>query len=141
MSGSWLSALAIITRRFIPPDKCIMIVLRLSHSDRRLSSSSILAFARLAEQPAPEAHGPPHRLECVRRQLLRDQADAGPRVADNRVCQFLPSTSTSPSVGGDDAADDVDHRRLAGAIGTEKRENLAFADVEIDRLQRLDPVA
>ena len=46
MSGSWLSALAIITRRFMPPDRCIMIVLRLSHSDRRFSRSSVKASLR-----------------------------------------------------------------------------------------------
>src|SRR5207248_2423872 len=46
MSGSWESALAIITRRFIPPERCIMIVLRLSHSDRRFSSSSIFFSSR-----------------------------------------------------------------------------------------------
>src|SRR5208283_233243 len=36
----------------------------------------------------------------------------------------------------DDAADDVDQRRLAGAVGAEQGENLAAADLEIDGLER-----
>ncbi len=46
MSGSWLNALAIITRRFIPPDSSIILELRLSHSDIRRSSCSIIAGSR-----------------------------------------------------------------------------------------------
>src|SRR5262245_37439059 len=38
----------------------------------------------------------------------------------------------------DDAADNVDQRLLAGAVGPEQRENLAPIDVEVDRLQRVD---
>jgi hypothetical protein len=41
----------------------------------------------------------------------------------------------------DDAADDVDQRGLAGAIGTEQREDLAAADLEADVLEGLKPVA
>src|SRR5206468_1701862 len=33
---------------------------------------------------------------------------------------------------------DADQRRLAGAVGAEQRQNLAAADVEIDRFQRID---
>ena len=83
MSGSWLSALAIITRRFIPPDSCIMIVLRLSHSDRRLSSSSIFAGSRgLPNSPREKPTVFHTRLEGVGRQLLRHQADALAGVAE-----------------------------------------------------------
>ena len=71
MSGSWESALAIITRRFIPPERCIMIVLRLSHSDRRFSRSSILAGSRgLTEQPAEKATVRARGLEGIGRKLL-----------------------------------------------------------------------
>src|SRR5215469_4654560 len=38
----------------------------------------------------------------------------------------------------DDAADDADQGRLAGAIRAEQRENLAVADVEIDVFKRLE---
>src|SRR6516162_2781040 len=38
----------------------------------------------------------------------------------------------------DDAADDADQSRLAGAIRAEQRENLAVADVEVDVFKRLE---
>jgi hypothetical protein len=37
----------------------------------------------------------------------------------------------------DDAADDADQRRLAGAVRAEQRENLAVRDFQADILQRL----
>jgi hypothetical protein len=37
----------------------------------------------------------------------------------------------------DDAADDVDQRRLACTIGAEQREDFTFLNLEIDVLQRL----
>jgi hypothetical protein len=37
----------------------------------------------------------------------------------------------------DDAADDVDQRGLAGAVGPEQREDLAALDLEVDAFQRL----
>ena len=49
-----------------------------------------------------------------------------------------PSAVTVPEVGVDDAADDVDQRRLAGAVRPEQREDLAAADLEIDVLERLE---
>ena len=46
MSGSWDSALAIITRRFIPPDSVMIRLPRRSHSARSRSSFSISAGLR-----------------------------------------------------------------------------------------------
>jgi hypothetical protein len=46
--------------------------------------------------------------------------------------------STHPALGRvDDAADDADQRRLARAIGSQQREDLAAADLEVDTLQGL----
>src|SRR5215218_8828535 len=90
ISGSWLSALAIITRRFIPPDRKRISVLRLSHSDRRLSRSSVKAASRVAVILLPVLAVDQHFTARWR----------------------------------DDPADDVDQGRLAGAVGTEQRENL-----------------
>src|SRR5690606_31277574 len=39
----------------------------------------------------------------------------------------------------DDAADDADERGLAGSVRSQEREDLALADLEIDRLQSLKP--
>ena len=50
--GSWLSALAIITRRFMPPDSVMMRASRLSHSDSCFSrSSSSAGFGGLPNRP------------------------------------------------------------------------------------------
>src|SRR5205823_1710316 len=38
----------------------------------------------------------------------------------------------------DDAADDADQRRLAGAVGPKQREDLALSDLQADVLQRLE---
>ena len=52
MSGSWLRAFAIITRRFIPPDRVIILASRLSHSDRSFSTPSMKAgFGALPNRP------------------------------------------------------------------------------------------
>ena len=52
MSGSWLRALAIITRRFIPPDRVMILASRLSHSDRSFRICSIRAgFPGLPNRP------------------------------------------------------------------------------------------
>ena len=56
MSGSWASALAIITRRFIPPDNSRISDFRLSHSVRRRRISSTFLFA-LANVPMLLRHG------------------------------------------------------------------------------------
>ena len=49
-----------------------------------------------------------------------------------------PSTVTRARAGVDDAADDADQRRLAGAVGAEQREDLAAPDLEVDVLERLE---
>ena len=56
MRGSWLSALAIITRRFMPPDSVMMRASRLSHSDSwRSSASSSGGFGGLPNRPRLKA--------------------------------------------------------------------------------------
>ena len=54
--GSCDSALAIITRRFMPPDSVMILESFLSHSDSSLQHLlDVAGIARLAEQPAAEA--------------------------------------------------------------------------------------
>ena len=78
MVGSCDSALAIITRRFMPPESVMIFASFLSHSDRSRSTFSMTAgFARLAEQAAAERQRVPHRLEHVGGEFLRHQADPG----------------------------------------------------------------
>ena len=52
MSGSWLRALAIITRRFIPPDRVMILSLRFSHRDSSRSTFSMWpGFGALPNRP------------------------------------------------------------------------------------------
>jgi hypothetical protein len=81
MRGSCDSALAISTRRFMPPDSVMILLSFLSHSDSRAAPSRCARVGRLAEQAAAEADRGPHRLEGVGRQLLRHQADQRARGA------------------------------------------------------------
>jgi hypothetical protein len=70
--------LAIITRRFMPPDRVMILLLRLSHSERsRRICSSLAGSGWLAEQAATETQGGQHRLEGIGVQFLRHQADCG----------------------------------------------------------------
>src|SRR4051812_41709672 len=91
----------------------------------------------LAEQPAAETDRGPHRFERVRSQLLGHEADlgaGGPVVGDDVV-----SVGENAAFGRvHDAADDVDQRRLAGAVGAEQRKNLAPTDVQVDGPESLE---
>jgi hypothetical protein len=92
-------------------------------------------IAALAEQAAAETDCPPDALESVRRQFLRHEADQRPRgaiVFDDIMTLGEHASRARP----DDAADDADQRRLAGAIGAEQSEYLAATDVERDVAQR-----
>jgi hypothetical protein len=96
----------------------------------------VIGIAGLAEQAAAEGHGPPNGLEGVGRQLLRHEADhraGGAVVPDDVVAVDRHGAGT----GIDDAADDADQRRLAGAVRAEQAENLALADLQVDIFKRL----
>ena len=83
--GSCDSALAIITRRFMPPESD-MIVEFLAVPQRQVAQHllEIAVVARLAEQAAAELDRRPHRLEGVGGQLLRHQADDRSAVRASR---------------------------------------------------------
>src|SRR5471030_1621614 len=85
--------------------------------------------ARLAEQAAAEVNGGPYAFEGVGSQLLRYQADLGPRGAI--VGNDVVSVGQDGAAGRiDDPANDVDERRLACAVRAEEGEDLAAADFE-----------
>ena len=50
---------------------------------------------------------------------------------------LTPSTSTCAAAGLAEALEDLDRRRLAGAVGAEEGEDLAAADLEVDAADRL----
>src|SRR5688500_894649 len=71
-------------------------------------------------------------------QLLRHQADLAARGAI--IGLDVVAVDGDRAAGrGDDAADDADHRRLAGAVGAQQCEDLAVLDFEVERLERLQP--
>ena len=135
--GSCESALAIMTRRFMPPDSVMIWLSFLSQSDRSFSTFSMKAgFGFLPNSKPAETHRRPHRLERVGVQFLRHQPDQRTRRA---IVLDEMMASDQHRTGGriDDAADDVDQRGLAGAVRPEQREDFPARDVEIDALQRM----
>src|SRR5690606_18156648 len=73
---------------------------------------------RLAEQPPAEAYGAPNGFEGIGMQLLRHEAyqiTGGAEVVDD-----VMAADGDPALARvDDATNDADQRRLAGAIRTE----------------------
>ena len=138
MRGSWESALAIITRRFMPPDSVMILASFLSHSDRSFSIFSIWAgFLGLPNRPRLKRTV----AQTVSKASVVSSCGTSPiseRAARKSVTMSCPSASTCAFARLDDAADDVDQRRLAGAVRTEQRENLAVPDLEVDALERLE---
>ena len=85
----------------------------------------------LAEQTAAERNSVPDRLEGVGMQFLGHQADQLPGLAvlDDIV---MPAHQNLAGARRDDAADDIDKRRLARAVRPEQGKNLTSLDVEVD---------
>ena len=77
------------TRRFIPPERVIILLSFLSHSDRDFSHRlDVAGVGGLAEQAAAETDGVPDRLERLGGHLLGHQADHGagrPIIGDDVV--------------------------------------------------------
>ena len=137
ISGSWLERLgdhhpALHAARQLHHPRLALVPQRQAAED----VLDRLSVPGLAEQAAREGDRAPDRLERIGGQLLRDQPDPAPRVA-KILLPVLAVDQHLAAARSDDPADDVDHRRLAGAVRAEQRENLALADVEVDRLERL----
>ena len=60
------------------------------------------------------------------------------RRADPAWAGSRPRTLTSPEVPGPEALQDLERRRLPGAVRAEQREHLADLDREADALDGLD---
>ena len=89
----------------------------------------------LAEEAAAELDRRPHALEEIDGQFLRHEPDEGSRGAE--VTDDVVTRRGDRARGRrDDAADDADQRRLAGAVGAEQGENFALADLKAHILQR-----
>ena len=85
------------------------------------------------EQPAAVADRVQDGRENIERDLLRHQADDPPGGAI--VAHDVMAVDENPARSHRHrAADDADQRRLAGAVRAEEGENLAFGDLEVDRV-------
>ncbi len=93
---------------------------------------------RKTEQAAAESQRVDDRLECVSRKFLRHQPDDGSRLAELRNV-VMPVDENGAVRRVDNAADDVDQRGFASAVGAEQTEDLTLVNFEVDRLQRLEP--
>src|SRR5678815_1357346 len=71
----------------------------------------------------------------VEQDLLRDDADGALRVARMLVDVKAPDARLAATLH-DEAGEDVDQRRLAGAVRAEQAEDLAARNVEADAVQR-----
>ncbi len=119
----------------MPPERVISRLSRLSQRESARRIRSIWPGIRLQpEQAAGEADRIQHRLEGVGGQFLRHEPDGPARgavVAGDVVAVDQHRAGTRR----DDAADDVDQRRLAGPVRAEQREDLATLDGEVDVTQ------
>ncbi len=107
-------------------------------------------YERLTARENVAYFGALHGLgrQALRRRVdaLLEQLDMG-EFADRRVggvskVALHTGAEYQRLAGGrvDQRGDDADQRRLAGAVGTEQREEIALLDVQRDALQRLDAV-
>src|SRR4029078_5892472 len=82
-------------------------------------------------------HRAPDGIEGVGGQFLRYQADQRARRTIG-ADDVVTGGGAAARAGLDDVADDADQRRLARAVGTQQREDLAAAYLEVDVLERLE---
>ena len=107
--------------------------------------------ARAPWRASPPSRSPPKRVRGAwpmkmfsatvssgkQQQLLEDRGDAAALgVVRVREAHDLAVQADGAGVGLVDAGDDLDQRRLAGAVLAEQRMHLAGADVEADPVQR-----
>ena len=137
ISGSCASALAISTRRFMPPESVMIRSWRLSQSERSRSTFSRCAGfgarpkrPRLKHTVAQTVSNVSVVSSCGTRPIF----ERGRAVVAHDVVAVGEHRAARRR---HDPADDADQRGLAGAVGAEQGEDLALADLEVDVLQRL----
>ena len=109
-----------------------------------------MSVARFGRHPAPVDEAAAHRLAAdedvlgdrhVRREreLLvdRDDAELLGRMRRSRSATVSPANSIVPASGCCAPAQDLEQRRLAGAVLAEQRVDLAGRNLEVDLVQGL----
>jgi hypothetical protein len=128
-SGSLTSASAIDSRCRWPPERSLLRAVARSPSPRSSISRSCRPAARVegAEERDQLADGQ-LRVQGCRLQLDADSLLERARVAHDVDAQHLGAAR----IGRAQALEDLDRRRLAGAVGAEQAEDLAAVDAEGD---------
>src|SRR5215207_36895 len=75
MCGSCERALAIITRRFMPPESVMIFVFFVPQGQVFEHFLDVVRVRRFAEQPSTVGDGGPDSFERIGREFLRDEAD------------------------------------------------------------------
>ena len=93
-------------------------------------------IARLAKQPAAEAHGSPDAVEHVVGQLLRHQANA--LAGLTILAAVIEPIDQHLSAGRvNQATDNTDQRGLAGPVRAQQREDFTTPNLQTHALERL----
>ena len=138
MLGSWLSALAIITRRFMPPDSVWILESLLSHSDSSRRTFSICAgFFGLPNRPRLNdtvAH-------TVSNASVVSSCGTSPiseRAARNSLTMSWPAAVTVPEPGLTMPQMMLISVVLPAPLGPSSAKISPSPDLEVDVLQRLE---
>ena len=113
---------------------------------RLLGGRRSAAADRVLQQSAPAAAGAVGDEQVLARRHAREQLDPLERAADaepgppvgGHACQVLAFERDRAFVGGEDAEQAVEERRLARAVRPDQTDALAFADIEAHPVERGD---
>ena len=123
--GRPTSAHATARRCFCPPDSFSNQASRFSSSDTARSTSS--GARPRAKKERKSVSDLAARSACSGRCVSCSDTPSRSRRARSSVAQRMPRTSTSPRRRVEQPLEDLDRRRLAGAVGPEQAEALARA--------------
>src|SRR5213592_3547707 len=149
-SGSCAIIMPISSHCFSPCERAPAFPSALSASRTVSSVRAILVGLRLAERgedplgrpPQRELDVVPHREihEYRRRLELAADAQLGDLVLAQRQQVGVVAEDHAPALGLDAPGDDVEQRRLAGAVRADDHAQLATVHEEVQAAERLEPV-
>ena len=103
-------------------------------ASHRADEADLAQMVRPGHRVLEQAHRREQRKVLER---ARDAETGDPVRADRQ--EVLPIEAQTATGGVVDAADDVEHRRLAGAVRADQPEDLAIFDLEREPVERDDP--
>jgi hypothetical protein len=123
-----------------PRNKTISSTIARSRSSSRRARPRHSSAAKVPDvQVAPQHQVVEHAEGVEEGDVLEHPRDAGARDLGGRLArELVPEELDRPVLRAVDARQAVEHRRLAGAVRSDDREQLLLLDVERDALQRPD---